>query len=287
MKIAVISDIHGNLAALDAVLDDAAAQGAEQIICAGDVPDPFQDSLKCWQRLSERHIPCLRGNHEDYAVAFYTPGQQSRFESANMFPIALVAQHLGPDIACHFAGLPLGLLVEGPSQQSVFVCHGTPSSNVRSYFDGIDGALERELDALDAALVVNGHRHVPWDLSWKNKTLVSSGSVGLPIHGAPKAEYVLLSHLRGVWQVEHRCVDFEVQGTLRSYRESGWIEAGGPLAWLLYDELQCSSRRLSTFWKFLHDEKFQPLSLDDWKLGARRYLESIGRWSALKSQLKL
>jgi predicted phosphodiesterase len=287
MKIAVISDIHGNLAALEAVLEDTQTQKAEMIVCAGDVPDPFRESLLVWERLQSLGVPCLRGNHEDYTVAFHTPGQRGRFDAPHMHSIGLVAQHLGPEVACSFAGLPMTMSIPGPNGHNVFVCHGLPSNNTRSYSDGLDATIEAELRALDAKIVVNGHRHVPWELIWNDKLLVSAGSVGLPINGMHRAEYVLLSHTGGAWRIEHRAVPYDVGAALRAYVESGWVDQGGPLAWLLYDELQCSERRLSTFWKFLHDKELRPESVSNWKDEIRLYLESIDRWNILKSQLSL
>ncbi len=234
MKIAVISDIHGNVHALEAVLEDISRQGVDRIVCAGDVPNPFLRSLDAWRMLQERGIPCLRGNHEDYIVSYFSGDRPEIRDSVQFRPIQAVAQHLGPDIAAEFARLPFDHVIPGPGGDDLYICHASPQHNARSYLRGVDDAMAAAFSrAGSARMVVAGHIHVQWSGSWQGRELVICGSVGLPHHGKPEAEYAVFTHQSGAWRPEFRLVPYDAQAAAREYVESGCLERGGPIAWLL------------------------------------------------------
>ena len=66
MRVAFISDLHGNLPALEAVLADINSKEVDRVICNGDIVNPLKESLDVYLLLKEKNIPIIRGNHEDY-----------------------------------------------------------------------------------------------------------------------------------------------------------------------------------------------------------------------------
>ncbi|MFM1851537.1 MAG: hypothetical protein RIS54_1221 [Verrucomicrobiota bacterium] len=72
MQIAVIADIHGNLAALEAILGAVERLRPDQLVVAGDVVDGAPDPAACWERVKALGVPVLRGNHERYVFDFGT-----------------------------------------------------------------------------------------------------------------------------------------------------------------------------------------------------------------------
>ena len=286
MRVAVISDIHGNMRALEAVLDDIERQGADQIVCAGDIPNPFLRSLDTWLKIKSMDIPIIRGNHEDYIVSYFSGDRAEIRESIQFQPIQVVARHLGPEIAREFASLPFDHLVAGPGGDDLYVCHASPQHNARSYIKGVDATMADSFARVKARTVVAGHIHSQWAGAWQGKNLVIGGSVGLPHHGKPEAEYVLFTHEHGEWRWDLRTVPYDFEGAMGEYLESGAIEQGGPIAWMLYDELWCAEPRLAYFLPtVLNKPETKPHSLKEWERACQAYLEKIGRWDALKGRL--
>jgi predicted phosphodiesterase len=287
MKVAVISDIHGNIPALEAALDDIARERVDHLVCAGDIPNPLLRSLDAWQRLKRMGIPLLRGNHEDYIVSYHSGDRPEIRESPQFLPIQLVAQHLGPDVARELGQLPFDHVIEAPSSdrgEDLYVCHASPQHNARSYIKGVDSQMAASFEPIRARTIVAGHIHFPWQGQWQGRQLVIGGSIGLPHHGKPEAEYALLTYHRGSgWSADLRLVPYDQAAVLKEYRESSAFAQGGPIAWMLYDELLSCQARLAFFLpKILADPSTRPTTLDAWSKAVEAYLRQIGRWDAIK-----
>jgi hypothetical protein len=144
--------------------------------------------------------------------------------------------------------------------------------------------MARAMAPVRARTIVAGHIHHPWKGEWEGKQLVIGGSVGLPHHGSPEAEYALLTHFDGSWQIELRSVPYDQAAALKEYRESAAFIEGGPIAWLLYDELLSCRARLALFLPEVSSMQAPdgpPKTLAQWEQAARRFLERIGRWTEL------
>jgi len=176
--------------------------------------------------------------------------------------------------------LPMTLTISGPGGDDILVCHGSPSHTRRSFVLGIDEALAAELDRYSERVIVSGHIHRQAKQSWRGKLLLLCGSAGLPLNGSTAAQYLILTHRNGDWQAEHRSIAYDHQAALRRLRQSNFLTAGGPIAWLFYDELWTADLRLIPCLASL-DPNHKPLTPAEWQRAVRRYLESIGRWQHL------
>ena len=87
MKIAILSDIHGNLPAFQAAVDHVGRQQVDQIIIAGDIVIGAPDTFACWQLANDLKCPILRGNHERYLFDYGTPGAPPVWETEQFFPV--------------------------------------------------------------------------------------------------------------------------------------------------------------------------------------------------------
>lgn len=282
MKIAVFADVHGNLPALQAVLDDLDRQNPDAIVCAGDAVNPLPDSSAVLSLLAERNIPLVRGNHEDYMLGFHHPnGNGDLRDSVQFMPVQCAARRLSAADLATIAALPLTHTVSGPDGDDVLVCHGSPTNPARSFSAGIDDAMAAELAAIPARTIIGGHVHMQWQMRWRDKFLVLTGSAGQPFGENTDAQYLMLSHWGGRWHAKHRTVRYNLQDTVRRIAESNFLVEGGPMAWLTLDELLCAELRMVPFLrKFCPTPR--PVSLADWAQWVRRYLEAIGRWDALQ-----
>lgn len=255
MTLAVLSDIHGNLPALDAVLADAAAAGATRCVNLGDIVSGPLWPRETAERLMALGLPTIAGNHERQLLR----GRAGRRMGASD---AHAAADLG-DVHWHWlATLPPTLRLE----ERVLLVHGTPTSDldylleaVLPGFDPRDRAVagHRGLVAADEttvdtrlgevmrgvpdALVLCGHSHVPRAVALADgRLVVNPGSVGLQAYddgrphphfvenGSPHARYALVTDTAAGWRVELRAVPYDHWAAVRRAEANGrpdWADA--------------------------------------------------------------
>lgn len=283
MRIAVISDIHGNLEALHAVLEDISRQNVDQIVCAGDFIDPLPDSANVWRELKRSNIPMIRGNHEDYVISSLLDGPDSPFNNLeNWAPVRATAKLFSTGEAEEMRKLPLKIYFE---EANALICHASPTSNKLGWNKGIGSQLSSELELEPAEIIVCGHWHIIREENWRSKTLVMIGSVGVPLHGQPKAEYAIIEKKSGEWRVENRFVAFDHMAAAKKYVDSGFVANALPVSLLLLDEFITNERRISPFMAWKNADPI--LSEKSWRETVGEYFRKIGRWAEIKKAAKI
>lgn len=180
MRIAAISDVHGNLAALDAVLADIARRQADLIVNLGDMLSGPLDPAATADRLMALDLPTIRGNHERQILTqdIVAMGASDAF----------TASRLADRHRAWLASLPPTLRIA----PDILLCHGTPGSDLDYYLDHVDPGGSRAATAAEiemrsggeaAALILCGHSHVPrLHRRSGGGLVVNPGSVGLPAY---------------------------------------------------------------------------------------------------------
>jgi predicted phosphodiesterase len=204
MRVAALYDIHGNLPALEAVLDQVHHADVDQIVVGGDVvPGPMpRETL---QRLLDldRPVHFIHGNGElamlaqmaatdESAVTYW--GTTSGAPPPEPFRQVYrwTAQQLQPDYAPVFARWPKTLRLEIGGLGPVLFCHSTPRSETEIFTRLTPEERLRPLfDGLQMAVAVCGHTHMQFDRMIGETRVVNAGSVGMPF-GTPGAYWVLL-----------------------------------------------------------------------------------------------
>jgi putative phosphoesterase len=273
MRIAVLSDIHGNEVALDSVLTDIERQNVDQVICLGDFVDPLPGSQRIWQLLKKMSIPIIRGNHEDYVIDFFRKPEAGFRLPIQFEPIRSVAELFSDSEINELALLPLQI----PTEKILF-CHASPRSNLKGYLNEIDDELKTELLAVSQEIIICGHWHHIFEKALGTKRLLAIGSVGIPLNGKTNAEYAILSREKAGWKIENHAVPYDVEQTLREFRESGFLQRGAPVTWLYYDELLTANRKLGPFFQELRSQNLQNVTKEELKSLVQSYLMRIGRW---------
>ncbi|MEZ5978924.1 MAG: metallophosphoesterase family protein [Planctomycetota bacterium] len=221
MRIAVVSDIHANREALEAVWQDLSKRGYDQIVCLGDVVGYGPDPEFCVDSVRERCAWCLMGNHDDAlfsGAADFNPYARAAVEvhRAMLEP----RWWTGPARKQRWEWLHDLPLTK--SEDRYLFCHGSPRDPVREYVISTDGLLNRDKLAaifeLFDDVAVAGHTHQPGlhdeTLRWTGlggraefsvelppgaKAFVNAGSVGQPRDGDPRACYCILEPDRVTW----------------------------------------------------------------------------------------
>ena len=201
MQVAVLSDIHSNKIALDAVLDDLAGDSGvkpDAMVCAGDVVGYNPWPAECVAAVREREIPTVMGNH-DRAVASDTT---FRFNSMAAAGVEHAREALDDDALGWLAGLPDSRTVLDGRLKLV---HGHPDDPDRyTYPDEFSASMLGGEDVL-----VTGHTHVQGHAAFDTGLVMNPGSVGQPRDGDPRAAYAVLDFEE--YTIEDHRVDYDVE----------------------------------------------------------------------------
>jgi putative phosphoesterase len=218
VRIAVLSDIHGNLHALDRCLTDVKERGgADVIVAAGDLCKDGPKPRGVVKRLRSIGAQCVRGN-TDRMVGVE---DLETLEPEDARGAQWVRDKLGPEATAWLAQLPLTVSF-GDDENGLLIFHATPQRDDEHIWpDAADEQLERIFSDVAQRTVAFGHLHVPYVRMWRGRTLVNVASAGLPKDGDPRAHYALFTRRSDGWEVQPRRVAFDVKKVERQLRASG------------------------------------------------------------------
>ncbi len=224
IRLAIISDIHGNLPALEAVLADIEAQGISDIYHLGDLVgyNPFPNETV--MLIAGRRLPGITGNY-DQAVLAQVPDPIGELLNAKITPMgreiyAWTVREVTMQSREFLAAQPRQLsLVRG--KWRLLLTHGSPwhiKDYVRpSWPDEMVGDLLAEVEE---DILLTGHTHIPLVRQVSGKWLLNPGSVGFPKDGNPLAAYAILD-LGQELQVSIRRVEYDIERTIQAILERG------------------------------------------------------------------
>ena len=213
MKVAVLSDIHGNFQALESVIKDLKSKNCEKVMCLGDLamagPQPrmvinYIRSQNDWE--------VIQGN-TDKLISDFSPEVYEEVMAA--FPV--MANALADDVAIieddekdYLKNLPpqKEITIENVK---ILLVHGSPRRNNEDILPNLPlKDIEDMLIGTDADLIFCGHTHVPAGYQTNQKqTVVNVGSVGRPMTTEPKSCYVIADFQDGGFSIEHRFIDYD------------------------------------------------------------------------------
>lgn len=257
-SIAVISDIHGNVPALEAVLADLDRQAPDEVLVGGDLVGRGPEGSAVTRRIASRGWRGVRGNHEDYLLAFRR-GQvpEAWWERDEWAAARWMAAELDAGDAERLAALPLTL--RSALEPDLTLVHGSPRSNDEGLGPwSSDGEVADHLARVDGRLLVCAHTHRPMRRRVRGGEVVNVGSVGLPFNGDRRAQYAIFHRADGRWRIDFRRVEYDVGATLDAYERSGFRRRGGVTAELLRRELLTAAPHLVPFLAWAEAEGREP-----------------------------
>jgi putative phosphoesterase len=208
VRVAAISDIHGNLPALDAVLVEIEREAVDEVVVVGDtISGPWP--VEVFDAVTALGARFVRGNADDEVVR----------RSARYGPLAIwCADLLGEKRLATADTWPLALELDVKGLGRVLVCHSTPSSDEPIYTRITpDEELLELLGTVAADVLVCGHTHMQYDRTLSSGLrVVNPGSVGMPYDGKRGAFWALLGP-----DVAFRCTEYDVDAAVAAVRASG------------------------------------------------------------------
>lgn len=240
MKLAIISDIHGNLPALEATLEHVDRWQPDVTVMNGDAVNRGPRSRQCWELLSGRFQKdgwlAARGNHEDYVAEWIDAKTKPGTPLFEIFRSSFwTFQQLDGRVS-ELDTLPQQVEVEGPDGSVVRVTHGTMLGNADGvYAQTPDDELRKKI-APAPAVFCTGHTHRPLVRELNGTLIVNSGSAGTAFDGDPRISYAQLMWHGGRWRAEIVRVPYDRARARRDFELTGYCEGGGPLVEIFFQE---------------------------------------------------
>jgi putative phosphoesterase len=225
MRVAIVSDVHGNLTAFDAVLADIEPRAPDVVLHGGDLALMGAQPAAVVDRVRELGWPGVLGNTDE---VLWRPEEQARQE--RLAPklgvlLRLIFQEYAP-ATLELLGEERVMWLRGlPAQQrleDLVLVHAAPDDLWRAPMpDTEDDELSTVYQPLDAATAVYGHIHRPYTRTLPKLTVANSGSVGMPWDGDPRASYLLIED----GQPRLVRVEYDVEREAALLRDSGYPDA--------------------------------------------------------------
>lgn len=224
MRIAVFSDVHANIHALQAVLQDIDAQSADCIYCLGDLVGYGAFPNETIEAVRSRHIPTIMGNYDD-GVGHDRAECGCAYRDAKMrrlgdLSLAWHKERVTSENKAFLRTLLPSIRLEARGHRILLV-HGSPRRiNEYLYADRALSSLERVARGSDADVLIFGHTHLPYVQEIAGVLFVNTGSAGKPKDGDIRASYALIDAGESI-KAEIRRVPYDVAAAARAIRDAG------------------------------------------------------------------
>ncbi len=220
MRIAIISDIHGNQVALEAVLQDFERQPpVDQLVIAGDLCLNGPCPREVLETVRGLNCPVLQGN-VDFEVVDVARGKGEKKRNT----AAWTREQIGQEGIDYLASLLHSHRVANSHGEDLLIVHANPLNLEDAIFpNASDSDLERLLGGVDDGIgaIAFGHLHIAYTRRWRRLFLVDVGSCGLPRDEDLRASYAILSWQANSWMAEIRRVAYDVQAVVKQIKTSG------------------------------------------------------------------
>lgn len=249
MRVAIFSDVHGNLTALEAVLKDIDEQDVDHIVFAGDLCFLGPRPQACLALLQNRDdIASIYGNTDEWIegppLLSDDIEEEERQRRQRIHDLATwTRETLSEMERAWLRELPFHRRISptvNPADD-LYIVHANPvdvnqlifppEDVQKSMYEKVrqpDSALRPMLGDVVCGVLAFGHLHIPFVRSWNDLVLANISSVSVPGDGDPRAKYAILSWDGDAWQIEHRRVDYAVDGEIEAYRSArppGWEQS--------------------------------------------------------------
>jgi predicted phosphodiesterase len=252
-RLAVLSDIHANLRALEAVIEDMQPFKVDHVIVAGDVINWGPSSLEVVERITSLGWGIIRGNHEYYMLDYNTPRAPEAWKTFDT-PRWLNEQ-LGGRWKNTIAAWPEALSLRYPDAPLVRVIHASPRDIRGGIYDLTpDAEVEAALDSVDEPFVVFGHTHLRMDRQVGRWHLFNPGAVGAPLDGKLGASYLILNGDENGWHPTFRRAAYDLDRVMEDFERVRIIDHLGSTGRLLMEEYKSARPYIYPFneWSKVH-----------------------------------
>ncbi len=229
MELAVLSDIHGNHTALQKCIEYSLQRGVDAFVFLGDYLGELAYPQKTMQILYhlKKEYPCffVKGNREDYWLEHRKNETGALWKEYDSTTGALYYTYheLTPQDFAFFQTLSHKAELVFAGLPPVTICHGSPR-RVNEKLLPDDENTRRIMEEEAAAYILCGHTHVQGKIEHAGKVVLNSGSVGIPLHGKGRTQFLLLHGGQGRWEAEFAEVEYDAEKVIEELRLCGLYE---------------------------------------------------------------
>jgi predicted phosphodiesterase len=227
MRVALLSDIHGNLIALDAVLADLARRGPfDAVVVAGDLVWAGPWPAEVVDRVRSMATAVIQGNTDAFFRRRPEETPPGKRESRFAEQMEWMLERLEPQRAEYLAGLPASYSICPAGGRELLVVHANPydlDQPITPYSSGAELDELLSTDGLEPGwdTLAFGHVHMPFQRRWRGRLLVDVASAGLPMDGDQRAVYAILTWDGASWRAEHQRVFYDLPVVARQMTTGG------------------------------------------------------------------
>ncbi len=239
MRVAVLADIHGNLAAAEAVLEDIKQQAPDYIVAAGDLAMRGSHPAETVDLLFTECDALLMGNTDAYLAGLYLHGAYREAEHWKTELLQWTRDQLGAERLEKLKSLPFSVRYSPRKTQDLFVCHANPKNLEDSLEPTMDEAtIRRWLQHVDASAMAFGHLHFPYRRRVGRLVIADVASAGIPRDGDLRPAWGLFTWTPRGWRVQIRRVRYTVRKATQAI--TARKVPGAPL--LIHKMVECRYR---------------------------------------------
>ncbi len=248
-SVALLSDIHANLPALEAVIAEIDRCRPDAVFVLGDLINGCAWPAETLDLLMARGWPVLVGNHDDAVLQLGTARMEPRYADREHYAtLWWTRSRIGPSQVSFVGSLPLELAFAPPDAPPVRLLHGLPGN----FFVGFrpDSPVEwsvRHLAPVAERTVAGGHTHFPMVRAIGRWQVINTGSVGASYDGDPRAAYVWMAGDGAGWQAEIRRVEYDRGLVDDAFGRSGLRDEGGVLGEMFHRTVMSGQPYVSDF----------------------------------------
>lgn len=248
-RLALLSDIHANLPALEAVAADIDGAAPDAVYVLGDMVNGCAWPAETLDYLAARGWPMLTGNHDDAVAQLATPRMEGRYADrvyyANLW---WTRARLRPAHLALIESLPRELRLAFDDAPSVRLLHGLPDNFFAGFRpDSPDSWITEQLRLIPEPTVADGHTHFPMERRVGRWQVINTGSAGAPFDGDPRPSYALLDGRAAGWRVTIRRVEYDRRRVEVAFHASGLAADGGILSVMFHRSVMTALPWVSDF----------------------------------------
>ncbi len=263
----MITDIHGNRQALEAIIEDLEQQDVDEIVVAGDTVNMLPDSRRCWQMVQALTKNVIKGNHEFLTHGFQELLAKDAVYSSDRFALLRAcAAQFSSDELDQMRELPITL-----HYPDLLLTHATPENLFESIKEETTIEALREMFTNSSEpFIVRGHNHIFLENYFDDRVVTTIGSAGIPLDGDTRTRYAILTKAK-TWMFEERFLNYD-HAVLLAQLNDDYLETHGGLGLIMRHEIVTAEHHLYPFFeRYLKAVEAGELSLWD---AAKNYLES-------------
>ena len=288
MKIVLLSDVHGNLPALLAVLEELKSFQPYLLAVAGDLTGgPYTNEVL--ELLHQQNAEMILGNSDLGLLRYLRHEGPEEWQTLKQFGLLRWNAHnlTEENFQC-LSDLPEQRVVSLPGAAPIRLVHGSPRDPFESIYPEKDiSILDLSLQMIAEPVLACGHTHEPWCLHRNGKMALNPGSVAGPLNGEIGAQYACMEWQESEWQGTQKIVTYDQAPLQEAFVECGLIEEGGPVARSFLLSIETGQNVTSDFLTFafrlaeqagFEDRKI--LTDEIWDLAEAAYVWS--KWKSFK-----